>query len=338
MTALDGYARLEAPGIWRGHPHDQRRDVTVTLGKATLSILDRADVALAHWSLAAVVRRNPGRTPAAYTPGEDASEELEIDDETMIDAIETVRRAIERRRPREGRLRFGLALALTAGVALAGVLWLPDLLVRHTASVVPAALRTAIGDRLLFEISRVSGAPCDDLAGRLALSTLTRRLLGPGGGPLVVLPDGIERSASLPGGTILLARGLVEDHEGPEPLAGFVLAEAQHAAQDDPMARLLRHSGTVATVGLLTRGTLAQRRLTDYARSISAQAAPPVDTAALLARFEAARVPSTPYARALDFSGEDVLPLIEGDPVPEDAALPIIPDGRWVALQGICGG
>ena len=99
MTALTEYDRLEASGIWRPAPYIQRRDVLVSLGEATLSILDQREQALAHWSLPAVERMNPGQMPALYAPGIDASEQLELDDETMIKAIEKVRSVVARHRP-----------------------------------------------------------------------------------------------------------------------------------------------------------------------------------------------------------------------------------------------
>ena len=58
----------------------------------------------------------------------------------------------------------------------------------------------------------------------------------------------------------------------------------------------------------------------------------------LLERFAAAGVSSTPYAYALDITGESTLRLIEGDPMrSEGARKPVLDDGDWVALQGICG-
>jgi hypothetical protein len=62
-----------------------------------------------------------------------------------------------------------------------------------------------------------------------------------------------------------------------------------------------------------------------------------VDDELLLARFEAAAVRSTPYAFALDPTGETTLGLIEADPVPLAVAAPLMPDADWVSLQGICG-
>ena len=56
MTALTRYQRIEATGLWRARPEDQRREVVVSLGEATLVITDLNDRALTHWSLAAVLR------------------------------------------------------------------------------------------------------------------------------------------------------------------------------------------------------------------------------------------------------------------------------------------
>ena len=43
MTALSKYDRLEASGLWRPTPQDQRREVVVSIGDATLVISDMND-------------------------------------------------------------------------------------------------------------------------------------------------------------------------------------------------------------------------------------------------------------------------------------------------------
>ncbi|MGB8624390.1 MAG: hypothetical protein WCD16_16390, partial [Paracoccaceae bacterium] len=148
MTALSEFQRLECPGLWREGPEAQRRDVIVSFGDASLVISDTREQALTHWSLAAVERLNPGARPALYGPGAEDGEVLEIEDEVMIGAIAKVIGAIERARPRQGRLRavlLGSGLALVVG---AMVFWMPGALRRHTVSVVPPTLRAEIGQRL----------------------------------------------------------------------------------------------------------------------------------------------------------------------------------------------
>jgi hypothetical protein len=47
---------------------------------------------------------------------------------------------------------------------------------------------------------------------------------------------------------------------------------------------------------------------------------------------------SSPYAYALDITGETVLPLIEADPRRALGSREVLKDADWVRLQGICGG
>lgn len=336
MTALPEYARLEAPGLWRAAPDQQRRDVIVSLGEASVTITDMTDTALAHWSLAAVERLNPGERPALYAPGADASEELEVGEETMVEAIERVRRAVRRRRARPGRLRLVAVLAVSLAIAAIAVLWLPGALVAYAAAIVPDAKRAEIGSAMLTRIERVAGRPCNSPSGRRALDALAARLVP--GRRLLVLPDGLRDALVLPGGTMLVRRVLVEDFDSPEVLAGHVLAEDLRAAAEDPLRRLLKDAGLRVAVGLLTTGDIPMPVLARHAERLLAETPPPPPEDALLARMDAAGVSSRPYAFALDISGETTLGLIEADPHPEGSTPPLMSDGAWIALQSICEG
>jgi hypothetical protein len=336
MTALKEYARLESMGVWRESPATQRRDVFVAFGDSTLVISDRNDTALAHWSLAAVERVNPGGSPATYAPGGDATETLEIEDEMMVAAIEKVRTLISRRRPQPGRLRVWLVAGFFAAVVGLLVFWLPGALLRHTVSVLPPASLTGVGQTLLSEMERVTGQPCRTERGAAALDRLAARVLGPGNGEIIVLREGVRTTRHLPGGIFLVNSGVIEDHETPEVVAGYLLAEAERRARTDPMATLLRAAGPRATLSLLTTGDLPHGSLGAYAEQllVAPDEQPPTDN--LLARFAAARVPSTPYAFALDVTGETSVALIEADPMAGGGGLPVLSDAEWVALQGIC--
>lgn len=337
MTALKQYQRLESVGLWRPTPEAQRRNVTVNFGDASLSISDNAGRALSHWSLAAVERVNPGEMPALYAPSAEAVELLELDDEIMIEAVERVRAAIARRRPREGWLRRIILWGGSAALAALALFWLPGALTSHTVRVVPEPTRAAIGGQLFRAIGRVSGGPCRTRAGDRALARLHTRLLAPQKGGLLVLRSGIRDTVALPGGLILLNRALVEDYEGPDVAAGYILAEAARADTLDPLQRLLESAGLIATVRLLTTGELPESTLDAYAEELVAAPVTAPPTATLLARFEQARTSSTPYAYAVDVSGESTLSLIEADPMRGGNGEPVLADADWVALQGICG-
>lgn len=339
MTALAQYARIECPGLWRADPGAQRVEAVVSFGDASLVIADGAGRALSHWSLAAVERINPGEMPALFTPAAEAAEVLELSDDTMVEAIEQVRTAVGRTRPRGGRLRGALTtLVLLAGIGIAAV-WLPGALVRHTEAALPSSARTEIGSQMLQAVTRVSGAPCGSLRADAALAALAERLLPPGG-QLRVMPGGdVMGAIALPGGMVLLSRALVEDYETPEVLAGHVLTVGAMAEGRSPLAALLTEAGPVATLRLLTKGHLSDPTFSRWAERRETAASDARSLASLdpvLAAFEEAGVATTPYAFALDVTGETVLALIEGDPMRGRAREPLLQDGDWVALQNIC--
>jgi len=338
MTALKEFERLESTGIWYASPDAQRRDVIVSVGDATLTISDGNETAITHWSLPAIQRVNPGKRPALFRPSEDAAETLELNDDTLVQAMAQVHSAIEKRRPHHGRLRFIIVGGLSLILLLFALIWLPGAMITYTASVVPETKRVAIGENLLTRIQRVSGRPCNDPLGRTALNMLHARLTTDARGKIVVLSGGVPTAAHLPGGIILLNRALVEDFEDPEVPAGFVLAEQLHATMEDPLLGLLRSVGLTSSFRLLTTGNLREATLDSYAENLLISHTTELPDAAILARFAEAGVRSSPYAYAIDISGETTIGLIEADPVTPEIARQVLNDSSWVSLQAICGG
>jgi hypothetical protein len=312
--------------------------VIVSLGDATLMISALSEVALTHWSLPAVARLNPGRHPAIYAPGAEAEERLELSDPDMIEAIEKVRSAIDKRRPHPGRLRLWIGAGLGALMIGLGAFWLPDALTRQTVALLPPASREAIGNRLLQEIGRLAGPICTNPRGSVALGRLARRTFGETAPPrIAVLPSAIPETLALPGGILVVNAALAEDYETPEVLAGYLLAEDVRRATTDPMLTLLSEAGLGVTFRLLTTGEIAAEPLHAHAATLLSREAPVVADAAVLARFVEAGISSEPYAFARDVSGEAVLPLIEGNPMRGQQTAPLLSDADWISLQDICG-
>lgn len=337
MTALSDFERLECLGLWRASADAQRQDVIVSVGDATLTLSDSNGTAIAHWSLPAVERVNPGKRPALFRPGEDATELLELTDDTLIQAIKKVQNAIERRRPHPGRLRFTLVTGLVVLIAAFVIFWLPGAMIKYTAAVVPESKQVTIGENLLANIQRISGQPCTSPLGQQALGQLKTRLLGDGEGRIVVLASGVQTVQHLPGHLILLNRSLVEDYENPDVVAGYILIEDLRAQQASPMLQLLKSVGLMSSFRLLTTGNIPDAALENYAETLITSEPSDLANADILARFNDAAVPSTPYAYALDISGETTISLIEADPVPAELAKVVLDDSAWVGLQGICG-
>lgn len=337
MTALKQYKRLEALGLWRERAEDQRREVVVSLGETSLVMSSASGAPLGHWSLPAVERANPGRSPAIYTPAPDSDETLEITDADMVKAIERIRAAVARTRPKPGRLRLGLTLGSTVVLGALAVFWLPDALTRQTVSLLPEAARVEIGEQLVAQMTTLAGRPCAGRGGQLALSRLSMRLFGPEAPPrLVIFPDAVPATLSLPGTIIAASADLAEDFETPDVLAGYLLAEAVRSDVEDPVYTFLSEAGLRATFRLLTTGEVAEDAIHAHAVRLLSRDAQSVPNQALLARFEAAEVSSQPYAFARDVSGESVLGLIEADPMRAGAGPVVMSDADWVSLQEIC--
>lgn len=337
MTALKQFQRLEATGLWRPDPDAQRREVIVSLGDATLTMSSTSGDILAHWSLGAVTRANGTQVPAIYHPDSDPGETLELpaDETEMITGLDRVLRAIDRRRPRPGKLRFYLTGAFVVGLAAGAIFWLPDALERYATTVVPPVKRAEIGAKLLTHITRLTGQPCNTPDAREPLKRFSQRVQP--SGSVVIVPGGGFTSTHLPGAIVLLHRRVVEDHEDPDVAAGFALVEAARARASDPLAELLDWAGLAASLQLLTTGSLPDFALADYAEYIMTRPARLPDAAQLLPAFAQAELRSTPYAYALDITGESTLALIEADPMRATGSRTVLSDADWVRLQGICG-
>lgn len=337
MTALRKYDRIEATGLWRARPDAQKREVIVSIGDATLVISDLTDRAVAHWSIAAVERCDDVDGRAVFHPDGDPGETLELaaQEAEMIAAIDTLRQAVARARPRPGRVRWVGAAISVASVAAVVVIWLPGALVDHAMRVVPPVKQAEIGAALLARIERVSGPRCRNADARAALTALAQRT---GAGRIVIVPGGVREALALPGGTILLNRTLVEDFDEPDVAAGYALVEQVRSAQNPPLRDLLEHAGPRASATLLTTGAMPASALDGFTEAQLARFAPTLSADGVLPAFAAARLRSTPYARARDSSGEQTIGLIEADPMSTETPEPIMADRDWLQLQAICEG
>ena len=125
--------------------------------------------------------------------------------------------------------------------------------------------------------------------------------------------------------------------EDPEVAAGFILAEALRAQQVSPLRQLLKSVGFLSSFRLLTTGNIPGPALEIYAESLLTSEPAKLRNADILHKFNAVSFRATPYAYALDISGETTIGLIEADSVSSDMAQPVLDDSDWVSLQGICG-
>lgn len=330
MTALSKYQRLESSGLWREDASAQLREVIVGLREATLVFSDpKTEMPLAQWSLPALIRTNPGKRPALYAAGEDSDETVEIDDDEMISALETVQSTLERRRAKPGRLR-GLLFGGTSVVLLAGaVFWLPERLAQYTTAMLPDATLSQLGAVALADLTRLTGSPCHNPAGDAAAALLAQRL-NPADPPAVlVVRTGLTRTLALPGNRVLLPEALLLATDSPEVIAGHILAESLISKARLPTHDLLRHIGLWSTLRLLASGSLAADSVKGYGEAVLATAAAAADPALLSQAFADAGVSTAPYATQSGSSGLT-------DAFAAGSSPPVLQDSDWLGLQAIC--
>ncbi|MAN57808.1 MAG: hypothetical protein ACU0BG_16175 [Paracoccus sp. (in: a-proteobacteria)] len=341
MTALSEFQRLEAQGSWRESPDARLREVVVSFGDATLMLSDpKSDTPLSHWSLPAVTRLNPGKSPAIFSPGpDDRDETVEIEDPVMIEAIARVHRAIASRRAHPGRLRDGLTVVAILAMLAALVFWLPDTLVRHAARIAPPAQARQIGEAVLADVERSTGAVCKRQSGQAVLDWLTPRLLGDEAA-IRVVPGPLNTALRLPGDLYVMGADLLVGASGPEAAAGHLLAARQVETDKEARQEALGYAGLTTALRLMTLGSLPEGAMTGYGPTLlSNHASRRGDDQALLAQFARVGISSQPYARSIDPTGASVLPLIEGDPFRSATPpKPLLTDQQWLALQQICAG
>tara|TARA_B100001057_G_scaffold226679_2_gene227017 strand:+ start:10777 stop:11796 length:1020 start_codon:yes stop_codon:yes gene_type:complete len=337
MTALDKYQRIEALGLWRNDNASQRKDVLISIGETTLLISDMQEQPLAHWSLAAIERANPGNFPAIYHPDGDQEESLELNftEKEMIDAIEKLRTVIARRRPHPGRLRTGIFLGIFSIVFLTLVLWMPQAVRNYTAEILPEVKHVEIGNKLFEHLKRVTGPACQADFSKTSLKLLSERLFAEKT-PIFIVPDGIKTTINLPGNILLANRNLVEDFEDPDVLAGFLVIEKLRSQTYDPMEDLIQNISLLSTFRLLTTGLINDETLMGYADYLVTKPQETIQTNKIIKAFHDTKLSLLPFAKAIDITGEGSFELIEADEIKKSPVKTSLPDAYWVSLQNIC--
>jgi beta-barrel assembly-enhancing protease len=158
--------------------------------------------------------------------------------------------------PRGRRLtRLVFIYAGVLAVVVAGVYAAVPPLSRMLARRVPMELE----ERLGLELERlVTPDLCQTDAARAALTRLTDRLgraegEGPAARDVAIVNWGMVNAFTLPGGKVLLTRGLLEKAAGADEVAGVLAHELEHVRQRHVMAQVIRSSifsfGWAVTVG-----------------------------------------------------------------------------------------
>jgi Zn-dependent protease with chaperone function len=217
-------------------------DVTVRLTGGTLII----DGAISRvWAVSMVVAAkepDPDGRVTLSIPGSPAR--LEIADRALLGALSTSGARMPAAIVWSGRHWVIAAAVGVACVALAVVAL--NELPRWLAPLIPVSWETQLA-RPIEALLETDKHVCAGAAGQRALDRLTERLRVAGGitrpVKLTVLDDALVNAFTLPGGHVVIMRGLIDDAEDGPELAGVIAHELGHVAHFDPTAMLLRQIG-----------------------------------------------------------------------------------------------
>ena len=260
-------------------------------------------------------------------------------------------------------------LGAVASVALMIGVLLPAAADR-LAPLLPPEGEAALGEVTLARIREAlssygPGVPlaiCEAPAGGAALDRMTARLDRGASLPVEpvvqVLDHPMINAFALPGGHVVIFRGLIDAAEDPDEVAAVLAHELGHVAAHDPTRIALRSAGSVGVLGLLF-GDFAGGALTlallntaieaSYTREAEAQA----DAYARARMIEAGLPPEAlaSFFERLAAQGGELPPVLRHflshpmlaeriaaarEQAPRPGGSPSLDAAGWTALQGIC--
>ncbi|QIE56439.1 M48 family metallopeptidase [Pikeienuella piscinae] len=370
MAAPVKYDLLEAPGRYFDGRTAAARDVVVKFGDASLILMTHEDMPITHWSLAGLRDLGAGAGALSLTPDYESDERLVLDDPDMVAAIRQVCPALGLPRPvSRSRWRRAIVWAAAAlGSVYVIVFHLAPALSDRMAALIPPEAEIAMGEEMATQFAMIlsKGEPrfCAGGAGGRALATLTARLEGAADAhlPLTVrvLDHPMVNAFALPGGQIILFRGLLRNADSPEALAGVLAHEIGHVAARDPTRLTLRSAGTAGMIGLLlgdfTGATVtvalseallrsgyqreAEAAADDYAaKLLAAEGLPTAPLAGFFRKLKGEKGDGAPALSHLsshpDLDGR-AAEMRAADTIGDAPYEPALSDQDWVALRNIC--
>lgn len=134
-------------------------------------------------------------------------------------------------------------------------------LANRLAVLIPVEQEVALGRSVMGQLEGLLGSDrtgdltCSSPAGEAALQKMVARLAGQIDSPyelqVRVLNNGMTNAFAVPGGQVVLFRGLIGDATSPEMVAGVLAHEIGHVVNRDPTRLMLRSAGSAGILGML---------------------------------------------------------------------------------------
>jgi Zn-dependent protease with chaperone function len=365
------------PGVFTGHYLDgrsaARRQASVRLAASGLEIA-LADGTRLWWPF-----RDVRQTQGFYTGeqirlerGSPFPEILLVDDTAFLTALHTTAPGFGRKFHNPGRRRsrvlFTIGAALTS-IAAGAVLyvWGIPAAAGLVAARVPVSWEERLGQAAVEQIT-ASKRRCLDQEPEEAIGAIVKRLLDPQSKApytfrVIVVDDSTVNAFAVPGGQVVLLRGLVERARTPEELAGVLAHELQHVLQRHATRLLLQHASTglllVAISGDITGamaygiesarvlGTLRYSRYLENEADVEGLRmllAADIDPRGMIAFFETLRAAERGTPAATRYLASHPLAADRVETLKQLAAShtkefrPLLPGRDWTEVRRVCGG
>ena len=364
------------PGAFLGHYLDgrtaARRPASIRLAATGLEIMIEGGARL-WWPF-----REIHQTQGFYAGeqirlerGAPLPEILLVDDSAFLQALHTTASGLGRRfhnpRRRRARLLFTIgaaATAIAAGSAL--YVWGIPAAAAILAAHVPVSWEERLGQAAVEQLT-ASRRRCVDPEREAAIDAIVKLLLAPRPSVpytfrVTVVDDQTVNAFAVPGGQVILLRGLLERTRTPEELAGVLAHELQHVLQRHATRLLLQHASTgllLAAVsgditGVMAYGIESARVLGTlrYSRHIESEAdteglrmllAAKVDPQGMIAFFETLHAgerglpTATRYLTSHPLAAERVENLKRLAASAPKKFRPLLPDQDWRDVRRVCG-
>jgi len=274
------------PAVFYDGATNERHAVTVTLEAAGLRIADAAQRTLAEWRydhLESVSAPNDVlRIGLLHDPG---TARLDVRDPELMTAIDIKAEGIDRTGGLARRQRAtvtGWIIAATVLLLLVAWFGIPSIAGRLT-SLVPAGLERRLGDAVEMQTRTVldtagagenfeCGRGPREQAGRAAFDKLVRRLEANAGLASPVRAFVVRRAEAnaiaLPGGTVFVFEGLINQARTPDELAGVIAHELGHVAHRDGTRSVLQGAGLSFLFGMVLGDFVGGGAVVIAARSV----------------------------------------------------------------------
>jgi len=360
--------------FWSGFYFDgqspRRREVSITLAPEGLHITQQDGTTL--WWLYGQLR-----LPGSFQPGEPVrlekkdtiGEAIVVPEGDFLGALRQFAPAEKFRQPAAAHLSARLPLLLLAAGALvmlaAGIyLWGIPALTRRAAAGMPLQWEERLGDAALDQLAppemRCSDAEQQKILDQIAAELMAAAPPASYRLQVLVVDNAMANAFAVPGGRIVIFRGLLQQTDRAEEVAGVMAHEIEHVLLRHPVQAVLRQLSLQALAAVLAGDSSGMASALGAAGSIGGmryqrgdEEAADRDAVHLL---QAARIDPAGFIEILEKlqqgPGEtpSALQYLSTHPLtanriaelrrlaarPSEASVPLLPDVDWARLRGAC--